>query len=405
LSEPRIFDPGVSGSVAVLPDPPDRWSYSSLKAVETCPRRYVLSRGEYPGLWDRSGYPEVPSAAALFGDVVHDSLEVIVRALANHGCTSASGPEAIAVLKDLGGYSEVAKTMLAKRLTRLADNPRLAGEGRERLQDQLEHRIPEAREEIQHYLHRLTLTPRQASGSGSGGGNPRYARDVGSHPEATLEADDLRLWGRIDLLTVGPAQVDITDYKTGAEDESHLDQLRFYAVLWDRDSVSNPDGAPAGKLTASYPSREVTIDAPDAEHLQTLVDTLTTRVANADDLVRSEEPSAQLGDHCGFCSVRPLCSAYWSTSTDTATLKRGTWFDFEGTVVERNGIKSWWLSDLSPKENALLLRTTSAHHVFEPGQRLRLLGLRRDEDPDSDTVVAVLTQTSEVFLVTGDGDY
>ena len=125
MREPRTFDPGVSDSVAVLPDPPARWSYSSLRAVEKCPRRYVLSRAKYPRLWDRSGYPEVPSAAALFGDVVHDSLEVIVRALANHGCTSASGPEAIAVLKDLGGYSEVAKTMLAKRLTRL-----LGGAGR-----------------------------------------------------------------------------------------------------------------------------------------------------------------------------------------------------------------------------------------------------------------------------------
>ena len=47
----------------------------------------------------------------------------------------------------------------------------------------------------------------------------------------------------------------------------------------------------------------------------------------------------------------------------------------------------------------MLLRTTSAYQVFEPGQRLRLLGLRRDEDPDTDAVVAVLTQTSEVFVV------
>lgn len=405
MSEPRSFDPGLIGSVAVLPDAPDRWSYSSLKAVETCPRRYVLSRAKYPDLWDRSGYPEVPSAAALFGDVVHDSLEAIVRALTKGGCTSASGPEAIAVLKELGGYSEVAKAMLAKRLARLDGNPRLAGAGRERLQDQLEHRIPEAREEIQHYLQRMTLTPRQGAGSATGGAASRYARDVGSHPEATLQVDELRLWGRIDLLTVAPGRVDITDYKTGAEDDSHLDQLRFYAVLWDRDIVSNPGEAPLGKLTASYPSREVTVDAPDAAQLQSLAEEIAERVANADELVRSDEPSAHPGDHCGFCSVRPLCSAYWSTSPDPATLKRGTRFDFEGTVVERNGIKSWWLHDQSPQKKALLLRTTSAHHVFDPGQHLRLLGLRRDEDPDSDAVVAVFTQASEVFVVTRDGDY
>ncbi len=407
MTDPRTFDPGISGSVAVLPDAPALWSYSSLKAVETCPRRYVLSRATYTDLWDRSGYPEVPSPAALFGDVVHDSLEAIVRALAAHGCTSASGPEAIGVLRELGGYSEVAKAMLAKRLTQLYDNPRLAGGGRERLQDQLEHRIPEAREEVQYYLHRMTLVPRQGadSGSGSGAVSSRYARGVGSHPEATLQAENLRVWGRIDLLTVGQVQVDITDYKTGTEDESHFDQLRFYAVLWDQDNVSNSSRTPLGTLTASYPRREITIEAPDAAQVQTLVDQLSARVTTADELVRSDEPVARPGDHCTFCAVRPLCSAYWPTTPDPATLKRGTWFDFEGTVVERNGIKSWWLNDLSAEKNPLLLRTTSAHHMFEPGQRLRLLGLRRDEDPEADAVVAVLTQVSEAFIVTGDGDY
>jgi len=405
VSEARVFDPGVAASIAVLPDAPELWSYSSLKAVEACPRRYVLSRARYTELWDRAGYPEVPNQAALFGEVVHDSIETIVRALAAHGCTSAGGPDAIAVLRELGGYTEVVKAMLVKQLARLEDNPRLSGDARERLQDQLEQRIPEAREEIQHYLHRMKLIPREGNRSGSGGGSPRYPRSVGSHPEATLQADDVRLWGRIDLLTVGSDQVDITDYKTGAEDESHLDQLRFYAVLWDRDSVSNPGRTPLGTLTASYPTREVAIDAPDNAQLQKLAEALTTRIAAADNHARSDAPTAQPGDHCRFCSVRSLCSAYWPTAPDPRDVKRGVWFDFEGTVVERNGIKSWWLRDSSAANKSLLLRTTSAHHVFEPGQRLRLLGLRRDEDPETDIPVAVLAQTSEVFEVIGQSGY
>lgn len=405
MSEPRSFDPGLSSSVAVLPDIPPLWSYSSLKAVEACPRRYVLSRAKYPDLWDRSGYPVVPSAAALFGDVVHDSLETIVRALTNHGCTSASGQEAVEVLRELGGYTEVAKSMLTRRLARLHDNPRLDRGGRERLQDQLEHRIPEAREEVQRYLHRMTLTPREDASPGVGAGSPRYSRGVGSHPEATLQADDLRLWGRIDLVTVGQVQVEITDYKTGIEDERHFDQLHFYAVLWDKDDVSNSSRTPLGTLTVSYPSRDVTIGAPSAEQLQTLVDALSTRVAAADELVVADEPPARPGDHCTSCAVRPLCTAYWVTTPDPSKLKRGTWFDFEGAVVGRNGVKSWWLNGLSPRENPLLLRTTSAHQVFESGQHLRLLGLRRDEDPDSDVAVAVVTPMSEVFVVTGESDY
>ncbi|MFD9826388.1 PD-(D/E)XK nuclease family protein [Tsukamurella tyrosinosolvens] len=405
MSSSRTFDPGLSDSVAVLPGVPALWSFSSLSAIESCPRRYVLSRATYPDLWDRSGYPDLPSAAALFGDVVHDSLEMIVRALVDHGCSSASSREAIAVLRKLGGYSEVASSMLAKRLTRLEVNPRLSGRVRERLRDQLEQRIPEAREEIQYYLHRMTMTPREVIGPGSGGRNQRYARGVGSHPEVTLQADDLRLWGRIDLLTVGQVDVDITDYKTGTAEDSHFDQLRFYAVLWHQDSVSNGGRTPLGTLTASYPSREVTIAAPNTEQLRTLMDELSSRVTTADRLVSADEPAARPGDQCTFCDVRPLCSAYWPTTPDPFIMKRGTWFDFEGTVVGRNGIKSWWLHDLSPREHRLLLRTTSAHDVFEPGQHLRLLGLRRDEDLDGDVAVAVLTQTSEAFVVTGASDY
>lgn len=407
MSEPRTFDSGVSDAVAILPGVPELWSYSALKAIETCPRRYVLGRAKYPDLWDRSGYPQVPNSAALFGDVVHDSLETIVRALADHGCTSASSPEAFAVLKELGGYSEVVKTMLANRLAQLDGNPRLAASKRERLQVQLEQRIPEAREEVQHYLHRMTLTPREGAGAAglSSGGNSRYARGVGSHPEATLQADELRLWGRVDLLSVGPERVDITDHKTGAEEEGHFDQLRFYAVLWDQDRISNHRRTPLGTLTASYPSRERVIDAPDAAELHALADALGSRVTNADDRVQSDEPVALPGEHCRFCSVRPICRPYWSTTIDPAGLKAGAWFDFEGTVDERNGIKSWWLRGLGPQQNPLLLRTTSAQQVLEPGQRLRLLGLRRDDDPEIDAVVAVLTGTSEVFVVVGESDY
>ena len=404
MSEQRTYDSGV-GAVAILPETPLFWSYSSLKAVETCPRRYVLGRARYPDLWEGSGYPEVPNPAALFGDIVHDSLEVIVAALAANGCTSASGPEAIAVLKELGGYSEVVRAMLARRLARLEGNPRLDGGRRDRLQDQLEHRIPEAREEVQLYLNRVTLTPREGAGSGSGGGSRRYRRGVGSHPEATLQADELRVWGRIDLLSVGATQVGITDYKTGAEDESHFDQLRFYAVLWDQDSLSNAARTPLGTLTASYPNRELTIAAPEPDELQALVAAIGSQVAAADVSVLAAEPAAQPGEHCGFCAVRHLCSAYWLAVPEPATLRGGTWFDFEGIVRERNGIKSWWLSDLSPQHLRLLLRTTSAQLTFEPGQRLRLLGLRRDDDPEADAVVAVLTPMSEVFVVSGESDY
>ena len=92
LSEPRIYDTGVEHGQAILPGPPAMWSYSSLKEVESCPRRYVLSRADYPDLWDNHGYPRLPNPAAIKGDVVHGSLEIIVKALEDYLGPAAPQP-------------------------------------------------------------------------------------------------------------------------------------------------------------------------------------------------------------------------------------------------------------------------------------------------------------------------
>jgi hypothetical protein len=129
-SHERIFDPGVAQSVASLPEPPDYWSYSTLKEIESCARSYALGHASYTDLWRDKGYPQQPHPAALFGDVVHDSLERIIEALAQAGCTSSNCAKATAVLRELGGYSAVAAKALAGRLARLAARREPASERR-----------------------------------------------------------------------------------------------------------------------------------------------------------------------------------------------------------------------------------------------------------------------------------
>jgi hypothetical protein len=410
-SERRIFDTGISQSVAALPDPPAHWSYSTLKEIETCPRRYVLGHASYLDLWNGLGYPQLPHPAALFGDVVHDSLQRIIKALVISGCDSTCSPEAVSVLRDLGGYSVVAGKALDARLAQLDGNPRIDGNRRERLQRQLEDQIPNARAEIQGYLQCISLIPKSGnSGStstqaGAAGLGPRYTLGIGTHPEVSLRVDALRVKGRVDLLTVAADRVDIVDHKTGSEEPSHLVQLRFYAMLWDGDEEANSASTPLGELTASYPTHTVTITAPDEVELLALSESTRVRVAKADALVLADEPVATAGDHCHLCSVRSICGAYWqSIAPDPASLPGGKWFDFEGIVGEQNGTKSWWLLDPSSQKAVLLLRTTSRQQKLIPGQQVRLLGIRRDNDPEVESVVATLTANSEIFVVVGDSN-
>ncbi|MBK9474656.1 MAG: PD-(D/E)XK nuclease family protein [Tetrasphaera sp.] len=402
LTEPRVYETGVVAGRALLHDAPSMWSYSSLKDVEGCPRRYALSRADYPDLWDQHGYPRLPIPAAIRGDVVHGALEIIVKALVKTGCSSTRSAEAVTVLRELGGYTKVAEDVLAKQLARFDGNPRISSDRRDQLTRQLTDWVPQAREQIQTYLNRMELRPSAVSGPGAPPGDPavRYPARTGDHPEKELVAESLRLKGRIDLLSVDADGAKITDFKTGAEDQAHQDQLQLYALLWSEDSLVNPVGLAVTELVAAYPSHDVVSAAPTAEQLTGLRAGVATRIEAADAAARADFPVALIGDHCGLCSVRGLCDTYWSTGTTaTAEVSEETWYDLAGTVVREHGVKSFVLQEA--KTNAeVLVRTPTPSYAVPMDRDIRILGARRVIDPDEeDALIAAVASVSEILVV------
>lgn len=404
LSAPRVLETGVASGRAVLAGPPAMWSYSSLKEVETCPLRYALSRADYPELWEQHGYPRLPIPAAIRGDVVHGALEIIVKALVKAGCSSTRSAEAVAVLRDLGGYTKVAEDVLAVQLARFEGNPRLGADRREQLTRSLTDWVPEAREQIQTYLNRMDLRPSAAPGTATVIRDPttRYPARTGDHPEKELVAEVLRLKGRVDLLSVDVDGVRITDFKTGAADPAHHDQLRLYALLWNADSTVNPDALPVTELVAAYPDHEVAVSVPSADDLATLGDDVAARIEVAEAAVAADPPAARMGEHCGLCSVRGLCDAYWSTgAAPTAGVPDGAWYDLTGTVIREHGVKSFVLRE-GRTGSDVLVRTPTPAFALPLGSDIRILGARRVVDPDEEeSLIAALTSTSEVLELTG----
>lgn len=406
--EARTFKTGIDASDAILPCAPRHWSYSSLKQVEACPRRYSLSRASYPNLWERSGYPQAPVPAALFGEIVHAAIESILRALVAAGCDSAQSAEAVTVLKSLGGYTAAVEQVLAELLARLADNPRLRSEQRQRLERELAGRIPEARVEIQRYFSRMpslsiaTSVPSSDGRESRDGPRTRDRREIadGPHPELELVAESLRLVGRVDLLTLTEDGAHITDFKTGAEDPSHEEQLLTYALLWARDQVVNPNGRPCCDLRAAYPNHEATFALPDAAELRELESRLAARIQAADEAVEAASPDARLSDRCRLCGVRALCADYWAErSTAPLPAADGESFDLEGTVVGQHGAKSWEV-ELAGTRARILVRTSLVSEMLPLGRCVRLLGVRRVVDTDEpEAVIAAAGSRTETFLV------
>lgn len=405
------LETGVALSRALLPEPPEFWSYSTLKAIGECPLRYALERSTYPDLWDRHGYPVLPNPAALFGNVVHGALETVVKALADAGVDSPQTVEATDVLRKLGGLTVVIEDAAAEQLAPLTDNPRLDEGQRRRFARGLRDQTPDLRVQVQTYLSRTRFVPgilrSRSGGAGVGSGSTipkaRPALGEGSHAEAQLVADDLRMYGRIDLLTVAGTNVEILDYKTGAKSAAYRDQLHLYALLWGADRQSNPERLPVSTLTAAYRDEDVGVAAPSAEELIELAAVLRAEVATADAELLSGVPRpVPTVSNCQRCSVRQLCAAYWQDfAPKFSEIADGAWFDYQGMVGEQHGPHSWWLIDETSGKPALLLRTSLSRQPIAEGDRLRFLGLRRESDPERDVPIASLTVTTEVFqLVT-----
>lgn len=406
------FETGVVGATAFLQGAPDFWSYSSLNEIESCPRRYALSRARYPDLWDGAGYPPRPAPAALFGDVVHGALDTLVKALAAAGCTSTRTREAFEVIKALGGYSAVVADAMARRLERLVGNPRISATTLQRTERLLRDRTEEARAQVQEYLSRVTLpaavTPLAEAGEVvSDEGRPAFGRrklSAGAHPEAVLADEHLRLMGRIDLLKISDQQVAIVDYKTGGQDPRHLDQLRMYALLWEIDRVANPNRRPVTELSVAYSHREVTMTAADIGDLHELKADIRRRITAADDRSASPVPEARPSpEMCVVCPVRGICNAYWSTVTPNPNeLDDGTWFDFEAVVGPANGVRSrWMLHQHGTGQRRLLLRTTPTAPALLEGTTIRVLGARFIVDSEVPAPVAVLSASAELVTMAG----
>lgn len=408
MTDERIrFETSVSGIWGLWPETPPRWSYSSLKAVEACPSQWMLSRADYPDIWDRHGYPALPMLPAIFGTVVHGVVERLARDLGAAGITSPVAADVVGTLGSLGGWRTIVLEAIEHELARLDGNPRVSAERVDRLRDELIRRAPEVADRVKVFLGRgafpsvteIYMGPGVVA-TAMGGSVPRRPATGGAHAELEVVAEVLRLTGRIDLLVVDEVDVGIIDFKTGAENSDHGDQVRLYALLWYLDAQVNPARRLATDLRAVYPTHEQAVAAPDLAELRSLEVVTASRVRAADLVTQAPPPTANpTEENCRHCSVKHLCDAYWSTLPPAVTaVSAEQWFDFEGRILRQNGSKSWFVETLTKPSAEVLVRTVETNMAFQVGRRVRLLGVRRSQDPDDpERLVISMVGTSEWY--------
>ena len=402
----------------VWPPPPDLMSFSALQEIESCPRRWSLRSADFP-VWDRPGYPEFPQFAAMEGTVVHASVETIARALTAQECPSVTQASAIAVLRGLGGFSEVVKEEIKVVLGRFKHNPR-ARPHLDSVRRKLLSRVPDLRTRVQTFLSRLHVEPSQVQPSQMVAMSSEKRRETyagrgrlheGSHSEVELRAPEIGWRGVADFIAVSADVCEIRDFKTGAPKDEHGFQLHVYAVLWWLDRDRNPTARPADRLVISYDSVDIPVPVPGPDQLVSVKTELAERASTARSALDASPPEAlPIEENCRHCGVRHLCEEYWHMAgKQSDRTEEGRFTDVQLRIVGRHGPTSWdavveQCNGLRAGET-ILLRTLGLPFDPQTGQHLRVLNAHvaaPSDDPTEDDLppaIATMSSASESFVV------
>jgi CRISPR/Cas system-associated exonuclease Cas4 (RecB family) len=354
--------------------PPPEWmNFHYLIRAEQCPRSAALRYATYSQLWNRRGYPDKPSLAALSGTVMHRTVARIIRALADNGVDSTQDPRYVSVLKNLGGYSRVIAESVADVSRSLAGNPRFDLVRSSSLA-RLENRLPAIREHVQLQLAKLSWNlqpspPEQPDDFdlAPAAAHTRLPLGQGTHFEVELRHPGIKWKGFVDLIELRDDFCAIEDFKSGAPSDDHLLQLQIYGLLWSHDEELNPARIAVNKLAICYPNgdRIVPYTEKDSTKLARALQTRTDAVRKA---VSGPESQANLdAERCPKCDVRHLCSAYWTgdrpATMNVQSADKSQLDDIHLTLRSRKGQNAWLaecqLSNRVPVGSTVLLRWTS----------------------------------------------
>ena len=386
------------------PDPPDWSSVSTQLEIEECPRRWALKAASYPFEWGGNGYPPKFRPASEQGTIIHRALELIMNAFVAAGIPSVADPLAVAVLKELGGYSKIIGETIETVLENHVKNPR-------DVLSLVEHRRkllsagPVMRESVQSILSNVSLRggvppERQRQSQARVPSQGRVPLTNGSRTEMALYARRIDWKGKADLVTVDENSCEIVDFKSGAFKSAHEVQIRTYAALWFLDDELNPNRRRADRLRLLYPTQTCEVPAPSEAEIEAIArDLVNRRQVSAQELAAVPPTARPSEASCSFCEVRHLCDPYWHSALGAH--ERGT-IDLQIEILAIHGPASWDAvvtgTPQAVPHSRVLVR---ARHQqgFRPGDRVRILGvgLAMDVEDASAPGIVIMHPSSEVY--------
>jgi CRISPR/Cas system-associated exonuclease Cas4 (RecB family) len=398
--------------------PPKRMSASTLKEIESCPRRYALLRASYPQIWNGFGYPPKPSLKALEGTIIHGSIERIVKALKQVNCPSISDALFVQTMRSLNGYSGVLEKQIEEVLTELIANPRFNSKTNE-ITNKLKNSLPILREQLQGQISKLNFDNEARIAGFSALDNQCRSLPNGIYSEVELNARELEWYGKVDYLYLSDDGCEIADFKTGERKPEHVFQIKIYNLLWLLDEKRNPNSVPVTRLTLSYKDGDFVVPPLEKNEVASFIDEVKERTNSAKSRILEPIPEARPElDNCSYCPVRQLCSDYWTQDTQNSLEEEKTLrsaakkknkidieIELEHSIAEHLWYAKTLISGSIAPQTRVLVRfapTISPLPVeMKSCLRLRLLdvNLLEQKDEELSVMTASINWQSEIFIL------
>jgi len=282
--------------------PPKQFSFSSLNAIAACPRRWQLLNSEWG---THSRFPERAHPSAIEGQIVHEALDLLSRALGRVGRPQLGSPEFQSAAVSCGFWDFFA-AQIDEWNARAARHPRTGpGFVIRTAPRELANRAVQLFREQYRPGGRPALSSVPGHGTGASSVLARLRRD-GTLSEVRLEHPSLPLIGILDFVVLEEdSDITVVDFKTGAAKESHRNQLRLYAMLWWRATDLPPTRIEVQYLNDGWAESVSEVELVQVER------EIAKEIDEAIKALSRRPSPARVGPACGRCPVRARCDEGW----------------------------------------------------------------------------------------------
>ena len=193
---------------------------------------------------------------------------------------------------------------------------------------------------------------------------------------------------------------EIVDFKSGEQQDHHVEQIGFYGALYLAQSGRAPT---ALRLiyTGNNEVREVPV--PTLNELKLVLEEMRGRAAAAErQLAGGELPAKPEPVKCAYCHVRGLCDTYWKSLRDGGQKLGGgqspitDYTPSAAAKIESAALGVYVRDKLSDTASVLHLPQEVADKMGDDVERLRVIGLRPSTGAEG--VRFAFTQSSEVYV-------